>query len=469
MRLLFAAAEIFPYAKSGGLADIAHALTKELAESVDVTAVMPLYASIDKKLHSIRPTGKRFSFKIADASYDVELFKGNDGLRETIFIYNPTLCDRKGLYGPPGGAYEDNDVRFMIFCKAIVEIARSYSFDILHLNDWHTAMAALLARKSALRCKIVFTIHNLAYQGLFPKESLERTGVSKKHFNMEELEFYGQVNWMKGAIAHADAVTTVSPSYAVEIQEAEFGCGLDGFLRKHSRKLVGILNGIDTNIYDPSRDPALAANYSHNDLKGKEVCKKALLDEIDIKKYEQPLFIFIGRFVEQKGVGLIAEAMEEMAKRPMTVAILGEGEKSLESELEKCAEKYPDVSLRLGYDEELSHRMYAAADFLLMPSRFEPCGLNQMIAMRYGTVPIVHSVGGLRDTVHPINFKNCMCGAGFVFERFERSHFLKAVEDALELYSKRGRLKRVGVFDMKCDFSIKKCAKSYLELYGRLL
>jgi len=434
-----------------------------------VTAAMPLYSFIEKDRFGIRATGERFVLKIGTERYDIEIFAGKREGAETVFVYNTLLCDRDYLYGPPGEGYDDNDIRFSIFCHAIVELARKHSFDLLHLNDWHTAPAVVLARDAGLRAKVIFTIHNLAYQGVFEPASLKRTGIAERHFNMEECEFYGRVNWLKCGIAHADIVTTVSPSYAVEIQEAEYGCGLDGFLRRHKEKLRGILNGIDTEFFDPSNDPALPVHYGTGTLEGKSLCKKEFLDEIDIDKYELPLFIFVGRFTEQKGLDLIVDSAAETAKRPMILVLLGEGEESYHKQLQELADRHRNIVVRFGYDEELSHRMYAAADFLLMPSRFEPCGLNQMIAMRYGTVPVVHAVGGLRDTVHPLDSSVDMCGLGFLFESMDSSALLECVDSAISIYSKKTVLDRVKEFNMECDFSIDRCAAHYLELYRSLL
>jgi starch synthase len=469
MKLLFASAEIFPFAKSGGLADIAWALPKVLNQRGDVTAVMPLYRCIDRAHYAIESTGEQFLLSFGGVSYRVELFTTHwDGLN-VLFVYNEELCERDELYGPPGEGYADNDVRFAIFSHALVEIVKRDGFDLLHLNDWHTALTALLARDAGITAKIVYTIHNLAYQGIFPKSSMERTGVDPKHFCMEEIEFYGQVNWMKAGIGYADVVTTVSPSYAVEIQTPEYGCGLDGFLRFHHKKLVGILNGIDTKLFNPSNDPALPATYSEASKRGKLVCKRAFLREIGVEKITRALFIFIGRFVEQKGVDLIIESAEEIAKRPLTLAILGAGDERYHTALQQLAQTYPNIHLYIGYDEVRSHRMYAGADFLLMPSRFEPCGLNQMIAMRYGTIPLVHGVGGLRDTVHPIIPRKRVCGMGFVFDAMTKEALLQSIDEALELYAKRSKLNTIRTFNMGCDFSIQKCAESYLKLYERLL
>jgi len=469
MKLLFASAEISPFAKSGGLADISLALSKLLNKKSDVTAIMPLYKCIDRTHYDIRSTGECFNLYFGGVSYDIELFTTTiEGLK-VVFVYNELLCERDFLYGHSGEGYEDNDLRFAIFCHAIVEIVKRDFFDILHLNDWHTALAALLVRDAGLSTKIVYTIHNLAYQGLFPKSSMVRTGIDPKHFRMEEVEFYGQVNWMKAGIGNADAVTTVSPSYAVQIQTPEFGCGLDGFLRVHSEKLTGILNGIDTKLFDPSTDPALPATYSKTSKRGKMVCKKSFFREIEMDQSRFPLFIFIGRFVEQKGLELIIESLEEMLKRPLVFAMLGDGEEKYHSALQKVAQKESNFHLHFGYDEAFAHKMYASADFLVMPSLFEPCGLNQMISMRYGTIPLVHKTGGLKDTVHQIIPRKRVCGMGFIFDKMKKDLFLQSIDSAIKLYVNRRKLNSIRTFNMSCDFSIQKCAKEYLKLYESLL
>ncbi len=467
MKTLFAAAEIFPFSKTGGLADMAHALPKALAgEGAEVTAVTPLYRFIDKERFGIEPTGRGYDIELNGQTHRVEIFGCIYEGVEHLFLYNETLCERAHPYGPPGGDYPDNDLRFAIFCHAMIRLAKDAKVRILHLNDWHTALGAPIARDAGLPCHIVYTIHNLAYQGIFPKESLRRTGICERHFTMEAMEFWGQVNWMKGGIAYADAVTTVSPGYALEIQTTPYGCGLEGFLRKHAGKLTGILNGIDTNLYDPANDTSIPCRFDAENPEGKLKCKISYLKEINIDEYEKPLFIFIGRFVTQKGIDLIAKAAERLCALPLTVSILGEGEERWHEALETAENRYANLHLRFGYDEALSHRMYAAADFLLMPSRFEPCGLNQMIAMRYGTLPVVRRIGGLRDTVHELG--SGLCGEGIGFDDPTSEALVEAVERALALYERAKTLKKIRQFDMKCDFSIERCARKYLELYRSL-
>ena len=464
MTILFASAELFPFSKSGGLADMAYALPHAMsAMGEQVTAVTPLYSFIDRKKYDIRKTGESFQLNIGGTVHGIELHRCEYEGMEILFVHNPTLCDREYLYGPP---YPDNDLRFAIFCHALVELLLRRPREILHLNDWHTALAALLAKEAGVQSRIVYTIHNLAYQGIFAPSSLERCGIDPRHFDLEELEFYGRVNWMKAGIAFADAITTVSPSYAREILTPEFGCGLDGFLRKYSAKLHGILNGIDPALYDPRRDPALPAHFGPGSLEGKERCKKELCTEFGLSDHTAPLFAFIGRFVEQKGLDWILEAIDAIASLPIDLLFLGEGEERFHRALLDAERRYGNLSLRFGYDEALSHRIYGGADFLLMPSRFEPCGLNQLIAFRYGTIPVVHGVGGLKDTVHEPG--SGQCGEGVPFREGSACSLTAAVERALGIYRQPRELQRIRRFDMECDFSIGRCARQYLELYETL-
>ncbi len=468
MKILFASAELFPFSKSGGLADMASALPRAFRKrGQEVTAVTPLYSSIDIAKYDIRKSGVSFRLRIGAKIYEVELSHCKYEGLDVLFVYTPILCDREYLYGPPGGSYPDNDLRFAIFCHALVELLRRENYDLCHLNDWHTALAALLAKEAGVQSRIVYTIHNLAYQGIFPPSSLQRCGIDARHFTPEEMEFYGQVNWMKAGIGFADAVTTVSPSYAREILTPEFGCGLDGYLRRHSAKLRGILNGIESALYDPKTDPALPVHFGVDNFAGKAQCKALLCQDFNLEDSARPLVVFIGRFVAQKGLEWIVEALDALAALPANFIFLGEGEERYHAALEAAALRCGNLRCFFGYDEALSHRLYSGADLLLMPSRFEPCGLNQMIAMRYGTLPVVHAVGGLRDTVHPIGSR--VCGEGFPFEDGNACGLIAAVENALVFSADPKKLEAVRRFDMGCDFSIDRCAGEYLHLYRELL
>jgi starch synthase len=468
LKVLFAASEVFPFAKSGGLADVAFSLPRALKKYGEVEVVLPLYRSIDREAFGIEPMAVSFDIRLGENTHTVDLYRCDyEGVRYR-FVYEPLLCEREYLYGPPEHGYDDNALRFGIFCHAVTAMLAFGGYDLVHLNDWQTALTALLLRQRNVGVPSVYTIHNLAYQGLFGPEALDTLGIDRRHFTMEGVEFYGQVSFMKAGIGFADAVTTVSPTYAEEILTPEFGCGLEGYLRKHRAKLTGILNGIDTAYFSPCEDPSIAHPYDAPG--GKRKNKQLFLERIGTGQMEHPLFIFIGRFTAQKGLDLLIGALPEMAQRPCTVAILGEGEEKYHRALEALAERYGNVHLTFGYDEALSHRMYAAADFLLMPSLYEPCGLNQMIAMRYGTVPVVRHTGGLADTVAPVDdfTEASPKGYGVLFVRPHADALVDAFDEALDLHLDVRRYLAVARHDMACDFSWHASARRYEALYQKI-
>ena len=468
MRALFASAEIYPYAKTGGLADVAQALPRALSEEIKIQSVMPLYRFIDQRKFNITPLWNYFHITLADNKrYHISLYHGSNQGVETLFVYERTLCDRPAPYGDENGDYPDNDLRFGIFSRAIVEIARIYEIDLLHLNDWHTALAALWARESSPSLRTIFTIHNLAFQGIFPRETLTKLGLPRESFTPDGIEYWGSVNIMKAGIVYSDAVTTVSPRYAEEILHPRFGCGLEGLLRSHRDKLYGILNGIDTILFDPAHDPALPYPFTADSLQNKKRDKEALCHELGFPDSTLPLFIFIGRFTRQKGLDLIVDALPALLKRNITLAIIGEGDPLTAALLRKGSRENERFWLFQGYNETLSHKLYAAADFLLMPSSFEPCGLNQLIALRYGTIPLVHRVGGLYDTILDIDDSRGeeICGRGVEIDPYESSGLLDAVERATALYENRSELQKWIRSNMQCDLSFRKSAEAYLRLY----
>ncbi|MDH4944912.1 glycogen synthase [Sulfurimonas sp. C5] len=462
MKVLFAASELLPYVKTGGLADVADALPRALKKYMDISVVIPLYGFLE--IESLQEFD-RFELELGGILYSIEIyFTLQEGL-SVYFIKAPLLSTTKHLYGYNDIDYANNDLRFGIFSAAIVELSLKLKIDLLHLNDWHTALAALFIDQRSLNIKTVFTIHNLAYQGIFSKESCERLGIDPSYFNMDALEFYGQLNSMKGGIAYSDAVTTVSPSYAQEILTDEFGCGLEGFLSYHDDKLSGILNGINTKVFDPANDPYLQECYNSTTLENKHENKVAFLKTSKLKDPRKTLFVVISRLVEQKGMELLIKVLPDMLEKKINVFVLGEGEELYTSKLNTLASKYSNFDFQNSYDEVLSHKVYAAADFFVMPSLFEPCGLAQMIAMRYGTIPIVHAIGGLKDSVH--EEKN-RCGRGIVFEKYTKKEFSKAIERALKLKRDSEAFKEAVVFNMECDFSFETGAKSYMKLYESL-
>ena len=457
MRVLFASSEIFPYAKSGGLADVASSLPKALSKEIDILRVMPFYGFMDES--KFDKSDIKYSINLGGINYKIEILSRLDEDVLTYFIKAPLLSDTQNLYGD-GGAYANNDMRFGIFSKAICSLASSLHVELVHLNDWHCALSAFWLKNSDI--KTIFTIHNLAYQGIFDVQTLDRLGISRKHFNFQDLEFWGKCNFMKAGIRYSDAITTVSPTYAKEILTPKFGCGLDGFLNFYKEKLSGILNGIDTDFFNPKTDKAIFKNYDKDSLNIKRENKKTLLEKTRLQDENLPLFIMISRLVEQKGFSIILDSLDILLKEKLNLIILTEGESGYKAPLVEFAKKYKNFELLFGYDEDLSHQLYASGDFLLMPSLFEPCGLNQMIAMRYGTLPIVHRTGGLKDSVHK---KVKKCGNGIVFSKPNKKAFMLAIKKALKLKDPNSLKK----FDMSCDFSFAKSAKRYKKLYKEQL
>jgi starch synthase len=467
--LLFCSSEVYPFAKTGGLADVAHSLPRALSDAYEIKVVMPLYSLIDKKKYAIKSLKKRFCISMNNIDYQVELFGCNYEGVEYIFIYSSVLCDTEFLYGTPTNGYSNNALRFTIFCRAIVEILRDNTYKIVHLNDWQTALVSLLLQEESLiNTKTLFTIHNLAYQGVFAYGTLKEIGIDSKYFTMDILEFYNQINFMKAAIAYSDAITTVSKSYAAEILTAQFGCGLDGFLRYHKNKLLGIINGIDSEHFTPSHDKLL--EYPFTNLTQKKLNKKSYLKQKNLKGINKPLFIFIGRFTQQKGVDLLINSLEQMSFYECNIAILGDGEEKYQEQIIEIVNKYDNVHFEFKYNEILSHQMYASADFLLMPSTFEPCGLNQMIAMSYGALPVVHKVGGLKDTVYDYKLfdKDSTKGYGILFEEPSSVSLISSFDEAMKLYSTKKDYNKIVKHNMLCDFSWKNSAKLYDNLYKQL-
>lgn len=467
-KVLFAASEVYPFAKTGGLADVAHALPRALKNLYDVSVVMPLYTLVDTEKHAISALGESLSISMGEEEYVVDLYGCSVEGYTFYFLYSPLLCDREFLYGTPEAGYKDNALRFALFSHAITALLKQNHYDIVHLNDWQCALAALLIHKDpTLSPKVIYTIHNLAYQGIFDPEVLAKIGIDREYFTMNALEFYGKVNFMKAGIAYADEVTTVSPTYAKEILSNALGWGLDGFLQFHQAKLSGIINGIDTEHFSPQNDMALISPYS--EAKGKKANKSDLLKSLKLKGVTKPLLVFIGRFTHQKGIDLLIEALPKMAEMECNVIVLGEGEERYHTAFNLLAAEHKNIHLTFGYDESFSHKVYAAADFLLMPSLFEPCGLNQMIAFSYGAIPIVHRVGGLIDTVKRLEtYQEDSCsGYGLIFNTPTSRSLLSAVKKGCELFEDKKYFERIINHNMRCDFSWGESAIAYSVLYEK--
>jgi starch synthase len=477
VRVVHVASEVAPFAQSGGLADVVAGLPAALAEShgLDVGVVVPLYRGVAEKLaaRSIALTpGDAIAIAVGPYELIGALRLARVGRVTYGFVDLPALFDRVGtLYGPGGaGEFGDNHVRFAALGKVALEYGRRLvggttrdPFDVLHAHDWQGAPAAVYARVTDAPFAIVSTIHNLAYRGIFPKSAMTELGIPWSYFDARHIEFYDQVCLLKGGLAASDAVTTVSPTYAREILTPERGEALDAFLRWDVRRLVGIVNGIDAVEWDPATDPALAANFSVNQLAGKATCRAALATELGLSlANDEPLIGVIARMTGQKGIDLIAEVVPLLHHLGAKLVVLGSGEHDLEDRFRWLAATFEDhLAVHIGFDLALSRRIYAGCDLFAMPSRFEPCGLGQMYAMRYGTVPVVHAVGGLRDTVSDP-------GTGVRFDAASPPALLDALERAIAIYRDpvaRAATQRAA---MMRDSSWTASALQYVQLYRSL-
>ena len=473
MRILFVASEGLPFSKTGGLADVVEALPKALvAQGHEVAVVLPRYrgteaaATVIPSL-TIPMGGARLRFPaVADGSV-------LGGVRY-FFVDDPAYFDREGLYGTGGKDYPDNAERYAEFCRAAIEVAKHiWPTDVFHCHDWQTALVPVLLRSSysddplVKNIAVVFTIHNMGYQGQFPREMLDRVGLPQILFHPEGLEFYGSVNLLKGGLVYSDYLTTVSRKYAQEIQTREFGHGLDGVARKRADRLVGILNGVDYSAWNPAKDELVAANYSAKDLSGKHACKQDLLEVFGLphEHLERPAIGIVSRFADQKGFDLIAEKAHELMKEDLVLVVLGTGDRKYEKLFTALAAAYPGrVGLKIAYDNTLAHKVEAGADMFLMPSRYEPSGLNQMYSLKYGTVPIVRATGGLDDSIEPFDVEHGT-GTGFKFYEYSGEALLYAVRQALHHYMDERIWKRIQLNGMAKDFSWKGSAKEYTKLY----
>ena len=471
MKILFIASEGLPFSKTGGLADVVEALPKALvAQGHQVAVVLPRYRGTKATAVVVPsltiPIGTRLRFPaIADGML-------LDGVRY-FFVDDPVYFDRDGLYGGSGGDYPDNAERFALFCRSAIEIAKHvWPPDIIHCHDWQTALVPVLLRTSygddpvAKDIPVVFTIHNMGYHGQFGRDVLDRAGIPAGLFHPGGLEFFGNVNFLKGGLIYSDYLTTVSRRYAQEIQTPEFGYGLDGVIRSRSDRLVGILNGVDYAIWNPSIDKLIAMKYSPEDLSGKQVCKQALLESFGLShEPSRPIIGIVSRFADQKGFDLIAEKAHELMREDVAMVVLGTGEKRYENMFRALADAYPGrVGLKVAYDNATAHQIEAGADIFLMPSRYEPCGLNQIYSLKYGTVPVVRATGGLDDTVEPFDLEHGT-GTGFKFAEYSGEAMLYAIKQALHHYADERIWRRIQLNGMAKDFSWDGSATEYAKLY----
>ena len=475
-KILFVTSEAHPLIKTGGLADVCGSLPKALTElSQDIRLILPNYQAL-KASENVR------------FLTSIRIDNRNINILETLMPDSQVivwLVDYPAYYNYPGNPYVDeqgepwsnNAERFGLFCRIVTEVAmnrinQDWQPDVVHCNDWQSGLVPAFLSLEEGRPSTVFTIHNMAYQGLFPLTSASVLNLPGQLWHPAGLEFHGMLSFIKGGLVYADYITTVSPTYALEIQTAEFGYGLEGLLEHRKEFLGGIINGIDLDQWDPEKDPNIFQCYSAKTLGKKLLNKTALQAKLGLPIEEHiPIFGLIGRLVEQKGIDLLLDCFSEMITMKLQFVLLGSGDKVFEKQLQEFAELYPDkIAIKIGYDEALAHLIEAGADAFLMPSRFEPCGLNQMYSQRYGTVPIVRKTGGLADTVIdalPETLGN-QTATGIVFNEASPSALLEAIKRTLILYSMPDSWKKIQVNAMGKDFSWQRSAKQYLELYQKL-
>src|SRR5271163_4003949 len=472
MKILFVASEGLPYSKTGGLADVVEALPKALVEMGHAVAVLlPRYHGnkITSTLVSSVTVGLGNNLRFPSIAEG----KPVAGVRY-FFVDDPAYFDREQLYGDKSGDYPDNAERFAEFSRVAIEcMKRVWLPDVIHCHDWQSALVPLLLRTQhatdpVMRSlPVVLTIHNLGYQGLFPQTAMRSIGLPDNLFTMDALEFYGKVNFLKGGLIFADFLTTVSRRYAKEIQTPEYGWGLEGVIRNRADRLVGILNGVDYSVWSPEVDTLIAQNYSAQDLAGKKACKKDLLSAFRLpeENLEMPLIGIVSRFADQKGFDLIAQIAGDLMKENLAIVALGAGQPEYEKLFKGLADKYSArVGVKIGYDNALAHKIEAGADMFLMPSRYEPCGLNQIYSLRYGTVPVVRATGGLDDTIQNFVAKTQQ-GTGFKFEEYDGGVLLGCIRAALKAYRDPTVWHVIQANGMTKDFSWKSSAAAYVTLY----
>ena len=478
--ILIASSEVRPLASTGGLADVAGSLPGALVKKgARAAVILPAYqAVLNQKAARFKDTGVTLAVPQGGQTIEGRLLCGElePGV-PAYLVASDQFFDRPGLYGHNGQEYPDNPERFAFFCRAVLLALPHLAAppDIILANDWQTGliMPYLLERGPALP-RGVFVIHNMGYLGLTPPEKWPLLNLPDSYYNLHGLEYFGQGSLLKAGLVFCRALVTVSPTYAREVQTPEGGQGLDGTLRHHAHKLTGILNGVDYKVWNPSSDPRLPANYSARSLRGKRLCKTALLNEVGLppEAAERPLIGMVSRLTAQKGLTLVAEAAEDIFRMGASLVVLGSGEPFHEGMVRGLAENYPDQCRTFfGFNEPLSHRLVAGADFILVPSMYEPCGLVQLYALKYGAIPIVRAVGGLNDTVRDFAGANPegLWDTGFKFSQFQAKALVLAVRRALELHARPADFKAMIKTAMREDFSWDNSAGQYLELFEKVL
>jgi starch synthase len=477
MRILMVTPEANPFARSGGLAEVIYALAWALVKlGHQVSVVQPLYRQVKESGRVLTFTGQTLAIPISWKTVAAEIHTADiDPNMKFYFIGQDALFDREGLYGTAYGGFEDNAERFIFFSRAVVEMIQTLELDldVLHAHEWQTGLVpvylrTLYADRPRLqRLPVVYTVHNVGYQGLFSSFDLPLTGLGWELLSPKALEFYGKINFMKGGLAFADMISTVSARYREEILTPEFGFGLEGLFQERASELYGILEGVDYVRWDPKRDSLLAANYDRDDLAGKKTCKTALVERFGLNlPEERPLIGMTTRFFERKGIDLVENILDDLMKLEVGFVIQGTGEERHQYLLKEMSLKYaPRMGLAIGYTEELAHQIIAGTDIFLMPSRYEPCGLDQLYCLRYGTIPVVRATGGLDETIQEFD-RATGKGRGFKFAGYTPAAFLAAVQRALALYQDRPVWKALIRNNMALDFSwVNRAGPQYLDLY----
>ena len=473
--VVIAASEAVPFAKTGGLADVAGSLPAALKRlGCRVIVFVPYYREVAQKGLEIEDTGLTVPVNMGRRTVMARVLLGHEHGVPFYFIRRDEYFDREYLYGTPEGDYFDNLERFTFFSRAVLEVikARRLSPDIIHCNDWQTGLIPAylkdIYREEPVFSKTatVLTVHNIAYQGQFPASFYDITGLGLYLFNPEGLEFWGNLNLLKAGIVFADAITTVSRGYCSEIQTPEYGYGLEGVLSKRKNDLTGILNGVDYAEWDPATDKLIPANFTASDLPGKSVCRRKLLKEFGLKaKASRPVIGMVTRLAGQKGIDILAEAIPELMALDIAMVILGSGDRSYQELLAGLARRYPEkLSVKIAFNGGLSHLVEAGSDMFLMPSKYEPCGLNQIYSLKYGTVPVVRATGGLDDTVRDFSEEGAN---GFKFKEYLAEALAEKVKEAVRVFSDKKAWAELQMSGMKEDFSWDDAAKRYIEVYGQ--
>jgi starch synthase len=477
MHIAFVASECVPFSKTGGLADVVGVLPRSLAAAGhQISVFVPRYrhTHISEERTVVQSITVPFDDRYRFCS--ILSGAGYPGVR-FFFVDYPPYFDRDGLYGTSSGDFPDNAERFALFCRAVLEGSKILGVpDIFHCHDWQSALLPILLRTqydedpAFNNTGTVFTIHNMGYQGLFPPEILPLLTLPWDLFTITKMEYFGNVNFLKGALAYSDWVTTVSRKYAQEIQTSEFGFGLDGVLKERAQTLTGILNGVDYEEWNPETDRSTAAHYSPDDLSGKRECKQDLFASFGMTNADPnvPLIGIVSRFAAQKGFDLIGQIVDRLALEDVLLTVLGSGDRLYEEMFLRLSRQVPHkIAVKIAYDNALAHKIEAGADMFLMPSRYEPCGLNQIYSLKYGTVPIVRATGGLDDTIDPWDPRTKK-GTGFKFQEPTGEALLRTIHQALQLYRDQTSWQRLMRNGMSKDFSWRSSAREYIRVYERV-